>query len=120
MSHHPTDFTGDVSDAIRDAIEAVIPDAIVTVGGETFEQASTQAMEKVLNELPQFVPAQTMFSAGDVQPSAFNNPGIVTLNLRGLGANRNLVLLDGRRPQPANASAAMTGARSRHHAMAQH
>lgn len=76
---------------------------IVTVGGETFEQASTQAMEKVLNELPQFVPAQTMFSAGDVQPSAFNNPGIVTLNLRGLGANRNLVLLDGRRPQPANA-----------------
>jgi outer membrane receptor protein involved in Fe transport len=44
-----------------------------------------------------------MFSAGDVQPSAFNNPGIVTLNLRGLGPNRNLVLIDGRRPQPANA-----------------
>src|SRR5690606_28825708 len=36
-------------------------------------------------------------------PSAFNTPGIATLNLRGLGANRNLVLVDGRRAQPANA-----------------
>ncbi len=33
MSHHETDFTGSVSDAIRDAIVAAIPDAIVTVGG---------------------------------------------------------------------------------------
>src|SRR5690606_26295042 len=76
---------------------------IVTVGAAVFEQTSTQAVESVLNELPQFVPSQTMFSSGDVQPSAFSNPGIVTLNLRGLGANRNLVLVDGRRPQPANA-----------------
>ena len=76
---------------------------IVTVGSELFEQTSTQAVEAALNKLPQFVPGQTMFSAGDVQPSAFNNPGIVTLNLRGLGANRNLVLVDGRRAQPANA-----------------
>lgn len=29
-----------------------------------------------------------MFSSGDVQPSAFNTPGIATLNLRGIGANR--------------------------------
>jgi len=33
MSHHPTDFTGDIHDAIRTSIEAVIPDAIVTIGG---------------------------------------------------------------------------------------
>ena len=58
----------------------------------------------MLNQLPQFVPSQTMFSSGDVQPSAFSNPGIVTLNLRGLGANRNLVLVDGRRPQPATST----------------
>ena len=76
---------------------------IVTVGSELFEQTSTQAVESALNKLPQFVPGQTMFSSADVQPSAFNNPGIVTLNLRGLGANRNLVLVDGRRAQPANA-----------------
>lgn len=76
---------------------------IVTIGAETFAQTSSIALESALNQLPQFVPAQTMFSAGDVQPSAFNNPGIVTLNLRGIGANRNLVLIDGRRAQPANA-----------------
>lgn len=79
------------------------PSPIVTVGNEIFEQTGSVAVEKSLNNLPQFVPSQTMFSSGDVQPSAFNNPGIVTLNLRGLGANRNLVLIDGRRPQPANA-----------------
>src|SRR5512139_3769085 len=79
------------------------PSPIVTVGSELFEQTSSVAVEKSLNQLPQFVPAQTMFSSADVQPSAFNNPGIVTLNLRGLGANRNLVLIDGRRAQPANA-----------------
>jgi acid stress-induced BolA-like protein IbaG/YrbA len=33
MSHHETDFQGDVSDAIRAAIEQVIPDAMVIVGG---------------------------------------------------------------------------------------
>ena len=63
------------------------------------------AMQKLLcfsSDRLTFNQAQTMFSAGDVQPSAFNNPGIVTLNLRGLGANRNLVLVDGRRPQPAS------------------
>ena len=76
---------------------------IVTVGGETFEQTGTQSVEATLNQLPQFVPSQTMFSSGDVQPSAFSNPGIVSLNLRGLGPNRNLVLVDGRRAQPANA-----------------
>lgn len=79
------------------------PSPIVTVGSEMFEQTGSVAVEKALNQLPQFVPSQTMFSSGDVQPSPFNNPGIVTLNLRGLGANRNLVLVDGRRPQPANA-----------------
>ncbi|MEI7948866.1 MAG: TonB-dependent receptor [Gammaproteobacteria bacterium] len=49
------------------------------------------------------MPAQTQFSSGDIQSLAYNTPGIATLNLRGLGANRNLVLIDGRRAQPANA-----------------
>jgi outer membrane receptor protein involved in Fe transport len=76
---------------------------IVTVNEDTFDQISAIGVEAALNQLPQFVPAQTMFSSADVQPSAFNTPGIATLNLRGLGANRNLVLIDGRRAQPANA-----------------
>lgn len=33
MSHHPTDFKGSVTDAIREAIVAAIPDADVDVHG---------------------------------------------------------------------------------------
>src|SRR5690606_26535611 len=58
----------------------------------------------ILNQLPQFVPALTQFSTMDVQNSATNTPGASTLNLRGLGPNRNLVLIDGRRGQPLNGS----------------
>ena len=76
---------------------------IVTVNEETLKQVSNLGLESALNQLPQFVPAQTQFSAGDIQSLAYNTPGIASLNLRGLGANRNLVLVDGRRAQPANA-----------------
>ena len=61
------------------------------------------SVEATLNQLPQFSPAQSQY-VGDQQPSAVNTVGIATANLRGLGANRTLVLLDGRRPQPANAA----------------
>ena len=86
---------------VRRDYEATSP--IVTVNEETFDQISSLGVEAAMNQLPQYVPAQTMFSSTDVQPSAFNTPGIATLNLRGIGANRNLVLIDGRRAQPANA-----------------
>ncbi len=33
MSHHPTNFQGDILEAIRNAITAAIPDAQVEVGG---------------------------------------------------------------------------------------
>ena len=87
---------------VRRDLEASSP--IVTVDAETFEQSSTVSVESALNELPQFKPDRTQFVAGDVQASAFNTPGISSVNLRGLGSNRNLVLLDGRRAQPANAT----------------
>jgi iron complex outermembrane recepter protein len=75
---------------------------IVTVEAETFESVSTFAIETVLNQLPQFVPALSQFETMDVQNSATSTPGASTLNLRGLGSNRNLVLIDGRRAQPVN------------------
>jgi stress-induced morphogen len=33
MSEHPTSFTGDIPTAIRDAVVAVLPDAIVEANG---------------------------------------------------------------------------------------
>src|SRR4249920_115029 len=39
---------------------------IVTVNQETLEQVSNVGIESALNQLPQFVPSQTQFSAGDI------------------------------------------------------
>ncbi len=79
------------------------PSPIVTVSAETFENTSTTSMEATLNKLPAFKPAGNQFLSG-AQAGPTTTPGAATLNLRGLGANRNLVLIDGRRPQPANAA----------------
>jgi iron complex outermembrane recepter protein len=76
----------------------------VTVGEELLDFTSTAAIETNLNRLPQFVPAQTPTAGGDIQPTATNTPGAATISLRGIGANRNLVLVDGRRSTPSNAS----------------
>ena len=80
------------------------PSPILTVDTEAFEQNSSIGLEAVLNQYPQFSPGATQFTASDIQPTAQNSPGASTLNMRGLGASRALVLLDGRRAQPVNAA----------------
>lgn len=87
---------------VRRDLEA--PSPVVTVESQAFEESGTLAVESVLNQLPQFVPANTQFLANDTQPGPTNTPGSASLNLRGLGPNRTLVLIDGRRAQPSNAS----------------
>jgi outer membrane receptor protein involved in Fe transport len=56
--------------------------------------AGTTNSEDLLNSLPQFVPATT--SSSNSLASA-TGTGAATLDLRGLGASRNLVLVNGRR-----------------------
>src|SRR6185312_6088061 len=77
---------------------------LVTVTQDVLTNKTTVGLENALNQLPQFVPAQTQFVTNDNSPSATNVPGAATINLRGLGTNRTLVLLDGRRAQPSNVS----------------
>jgi iron complex outermembrane recepter protein len=77
---------------------------ILTIDETLFKNSSTAAIETNLTKLPQFHPVQTPTMAGDIQPTPTNTPGAATLSLRGLGANRNLVLIDGRRATPGNAS----------------
>ena len=81
------------------------PTPIMTVDATRLDNSSTLSVESVLNQMPQFTPAQTQFSAqGEIQTSPILSAGIGSLNLRGIGPNRSLVLIDGRRAQPANAS----------------
>ena len=90
---------------------------MVTVDEEFLEQSSTAAVEEQLNRLPQFVVSQSSTTlntipgtggpqaAGtSIQPSAISTPGAATVSLRGVGANRTLVLIDGRRGTPGNAN----------------
>ena len=78
---------------------------IVTVTGESLENSAEVSIDQQLSKLPQFVAGSNQVtSAPDVQATPTNSPGIATINLRGLGTNRTLVLLDGRRTQPNNSS----------------
>lgn len=66
------------------------PSPISTVGAEEFQLTGAQNVEQVLATLPQTLPG---FGASS------NNPGdgTATVNLRGLGTQRTLVLVNGRR-----------------------
>lgn len=77
---------------------------IITADQKLLEESSTVAIEQNLNKLPQFTPAQTPTQGGDIQPNSVNTPGAATLSLRGLGPNRTLVLIDGRRATPGSAN----------------
>lgn len=75
---------------LRPNLEANSP--VTTVTGLETTQNADVTLDTFLNTLPQVNPAGTTTS---------NNPGNggqSNIDLRGLGANRNLVLVDGRRP----------------------
>ncbi len=77
---------------------------VVTVDEDLFSNTSTVGVEAVLNQLPQFAPAATMFSSTTLQASATTTPGASIVSLRGLGSFRTLTLIDGRRATPLNAT----------------
>lgn len=64
---------------------------IVTTGMEDLERSGDVSLIANLNQMPQFNAQSGVFSGGQ------GTGGRVTINLRGLGSNRNLVLMDGRR-----------------------
>lgn len=69
---------------------------IVTVGAEDFQATGSVTIDTLINDLPQFVPSIN---------STSNNPsngGQANINLRGLGTQRTLVLMNGRRVVPSN------------------
>ncbi|MEC7933235.1 MAG: TonB-dependent receptor plug domain-containing protein, partial [Pseudomonadota bacterium] len=63
---------------------------IAIVSAQELKLSGKVNVEAIINDLPQLVPSAT---------GASNNPGggVSTADLRGLGANRTLVLVNGRR-----------------------
>jgi outer membrane receptor protein involved in Fe transport len=105
---------------------------LVTVDRQQLEDSSYISIEQALNDLPQFMSGGVSNGAGAVtnlttataldggrgSGDQFNMsllpdnagalgiviPGAANVNLRGLGSNRSLVLIDGHRGMPSNAS----------------
>ena len=82
---------------------------IVTIDNADLESQSGLNVESYLNQLPNYNPAAAPTIAtgpgsnSDVQITAINSVGIAAISLRGFGPNRNLILVDGKRPVPINA-----------------
>lgn len=66
---------------------------IATVTSDSLAELNTITLETQLRNLPQFLPGATEFINN-------GNPGAATINLRGLGSGRTLVLMDGKRLPP--------------------
>ena len=83
--------------------EATSP--IVTIDTKFLDQSASSSLMTQLNKLPQFTPTGDVpqVESGDIQPTATHTPGQSTIALRGIGANRTLTLINGRRGTPANA-----------------
>ncbi|MDP9087532.1 MAG: TonB-dependent receptor [Pseudomonadota bacterium] len=75
---------------------------IVTIDQSTIEAAGQPTLDRAIGEMPQFAAAQGMSEVGDVQGATGFAGGQSYGDLRGLGPNRALVLIDGRRPMPSN------------------
>lgn len=91
---------GDLEEIVVTGTRIARPDfvsasPIVTVPAEVFAQVGSSTVETALNLMPQFVPGLTGTSNGIAD-------GQATVDLRGLGPTRTLVLLDGRRLIPSN------------------
>ncbi len=106
----PEEITVTGSRIVRRDYDANSP--IQTIDKNAFEQQNSIALETALNQLPQFVPAAQGLTQLQDQSQMTDNfttltSGASTISLRGLGANRNLVLLDGYRAVPVNATMAV-------------
>lgn len=76
-------------------LETISP--VTVVSAEAFEQQGTIRVEDMLNQLPQVF-------AGQASTLANGADGTATVDLRGLGSSRTLVLINGRRMMPGEPS----------------
>jgi len=99
--------TGPQTESARDTIvvtgsrllrtDLTAPSPVVTLGEDDIRYDGNVTLEQTLNEFPQLQP-----SNGTSQTNARGGSGVLAANLRGLGASRTLVLVNGRRFLPAS------------------
>jgi iron complex outermembrane receptor protein len=75
---------------------------IVTLNQAALAAAGQPTLDRAIGEMPQFAAAQGTNEVGDVQGATGFSGGQSYGDLRGLGPNRALILMDGRRLMPSN------------------
>ena len=80
---------------------------LVTIGRSLLAASGQVSLDSALGQMPQFSAAQGQTEVGDVQGATGFQGGQAFSDLRGLGANRTLVLLDGRRLVPTDPNGAV-------------
>ena len=76
------------------------PTPVTVLGADQIERQAATNISQVLNDLPSFRAQSTPATSAIF----LSNLGAATADLRGLGSNRTLVLIDGRRVVPATVS----------------
>lgn len=74
---------------------------ISTLSSATIAAAGQPSLDRAIGQMPQFEAAQGAAEVGDVQGSVGFGGGASYSDLRGIGRNRSLVLMDGRRLMPS-------------------
>src|SRR5260221_12113559 len=74
---------------------------IATLSSAAIAAAGQPSLDRVIGQMPQFEAAQGAAEVGDVQGSVGFGGGASFSDLRGIGRNRSLVLMDGRRLMPS-------------------
>jgi iron complex outermembrane recepter protein len=80
---------------------------LASVGAEQIAATGQVSLDSALGQMPQFSGAQGQTEVGDVQGSTGFQGGQSYSDLRGLGPQRTLVLLDGQRLVPTNPNGAV-------------
>ena len=80
---------------------------ITTLSSSAIAAAGQPSLDRVIGQMPQFEAAQGAAEVGDVQGSVGFGGGASFSNLRGIGRNRSLVLMDGRRLMPSTPDGAI-------------
>ncbi|MEY2158397.1 MULTISPECIES: TonB-dependent receptor domain-containing protein [unclassified Rhodanobacter] len=80
---------------------------LATIGIDQIAAAGQVSLDSAIGRMPQFAAAQGQSEVGDVQGATGFQGGQSYADLRGLGAERTLVLLDGQRLVPTNPNGAV-------------
>jgi outer membrane receptor protein involved in Fe transport len=87
---------------IRQAVGMETPTPVTAISITELQTMAPASISEAMTQLPQFFNSQTAENFGSLSNGFFTSPGGGALNLRNIGSQRTLTLLDGRRMPAAS------------------